>query len=105
MAIVVTVNGACISLSGDIEGIGGHASVLTCRAALEKIIAASSGKSLQINLDQLDAVSSFVLSMFLCCMRQANDVSCELSFVNLSQGLSDMARVGGIESLFPRRSV
>ena len=102
MALVVEINGANVSLSGDIQNGEDHSSILMCRSKLEKVIALSSGKSLQINLAQLNAVSSVVLSLFLCLIREANKVSCELTFVNMSQGLFDMARVGGVESLFPR---
>lgn len=101
MALFVEVNGAGIFLIGDIQITEGHSSIFACRSELQKMISLSSGKPLQINLAQLEAVSSIVLSLFLCFKREANKVSCELTFVNMSQGLFDMARVGGVESLFP----
>lgn len=101
MALVVEVSGAEISLSGRILNPEDHSSILACRLEIEKIIALSPDKPLQINLAQLDVVSSVVLSLLLCFMREANKVSCELTFVNMSSGLFDMARVGGVESLFP----
>ena len=102
MTLTVEINGVNISLNGDIQITEDHSSILKCRSKLEKAIALSSGKSLQINLAQLTAVSSVVLSLFLCLVRESNKVSCDLTFINMSQGLFDMARVGGIESLFPR---
>ncbi|MFT5716698.1 MAG: phospholipid transport system transporter-binding protein [Oleiphilaceae bacterium] len=101
MALVVEINEKTISLIGDVLSPENHSNILNCRSKLEKAIALSSGKSLQINLAQLNAVSSVVLSLLLCFIRTANKVSCELTFVNMSQDLFDMARVGGIESLFP----
>ena len=102
MALVVDIKGADITLSGSYQDSDERSCILKCRLKLESAIALSSGKSLQINLAQLSAVNSVVLSLFLCLMREANKVSCELRFVNMSQGLFDMARVGGVESLFPR---
>jgi anti-anti-sigma regulatory factor len=102
LALVVDIKGVDISLSGSFQGIDDASGLLNCRLKLESTIASSSGKSLQINLDQLHVVSSVVLSLLLCLMREANKVSCKLRFVNMSLGLFDMARVGGVESLFPQ---
>ena len=100
MALVVDIKGTDISLSGNLKD-GDDSSILKCRSKLESVIISSSDKSVQVNLAQLDAVSSVVLSLLLCLMREAKKASCELKFVNMSQDLFDMARVGGVESLFP----
>jgi len=102
LALVIEASGGGLSLSGDIQNGEGYSSILKCRSKLERVIALSSDKSLQIDLAHLDAVSSVVLSLLLGFIREANKGSCELIFVNMSQGLFDMARVGGVESLFPR---
>lgn len=102
MALAVEINGSDVILSGDVLSADDYLSIVSCRSELEKYIALSSGKSLKINLSLLDAVSSIVLSMFLCFIREAKQSSCDIVFVNMSQGLFDMARVGGVESLFPR---
>lgn len=101
MALVVKQNEAEVFLSGDFLSPDDQVSIQKCRAELKSIVSLSSGKSLQINLDELKVVSSVVLSILLCLRREANKVSCTLAFVNMSQGLFDMARVGGVESLFP----
>jgi len=100
--LVVEMDGVNVLLSGNVLNIEDHSNVLVCRSKLEKCIASSAGKSLKVDLAQLSVVSSVVLSLFLCLIREANKVSCELNFVNMSQGLFDMARVGGVESFFPR---
>jgi len=100
--LVVEMDGENVLLSGNVLSVEDHSKVLSCRTKLEEIITLSAQKPLKINIAQLNAVSSVVLSLFLCLIREANKVSCELTFVNMSQGLFDMARVGGVESFFPR---
>jgi phospholipid transport system transporter-binding protein len=101
LALQVEINGVNISLSGHVENPKDLSNILNCRTELEKEIALSAGKALKINLAQLDAVSSVVLSLLLCLIRAANKTSCELVFINMPQDLFNMARVGGVESLFP----
>jgi len=75
--------------------------ILACRTEIEGIIA-SSGDSVQIDLAQLQGASSTLLSLMLCLIRYSRKRKCELMFVNMPQGLFNVARVGGVESFFPR---
>ena len=54
---------------------------------------------LSIDLSELETVSSVMLSLLLCGLRAAKEVSCNLRYINISQDLFNMARVSGIESI------
>lgn len=107
MALVVKRSEDQVSLSGELsdnerfDSVKTDKNLIHCRTELEVIIETYSGNSLQIDLAQLNVTSSMILSLLLCLSRAANHASCELKFVNMSRGLFDMARVGGIESFFP----
>lgn len=75
--------------------------LLKVRKELESAIKARAGSNLVIDLSDMTAVSSRVLSLLLCALRHAQSHGCTLKFSGISQGLYDMARVGGIESLLP----
>ena len=79
--------------------------LLKGRVELESMLTAYAGKPLVIDLSELELVNNQLLSLFLSLFRAAKKISCELSFVNMSHRLFDMARVGGIESFFSRTTV
>ena len=107
MALIVERCEGQVSLGGELsdderfDNVTTDANIMKCRTELEVIIESNSGHTLQIDLAQLNVTSSMILSLLLCLSRAANNASCELKFVNMSRGLFDMARVGGIESFFP----
>ncbi|MDX1452791.1 MAG: STAS domain-containing protein [Oleiphilaceae bacterium] len=75
--------------------------LLKARKELESALAAHAGKSLTINLSELESGGSQALSLLLCAMRMAQKHACSLQMQGMSRGLFDMARVGGVEALLP----
>ncbi len=75
------------------------------RVDFERCIEERRGKDLIMDLQDLDSGGSHVLSLLLCGMRKSERESCKLAFSGMPQGLFDMARVGGIESLLPFEDV
>jgi len=89
------VNSSTISLVGSVS----HHEANQVQSDLERRIKQSAQQSLDIDLSALESVSSVVLSLLLCGLRAASSVSCTARYVNMPQGLFNMARVGGIESI------
>lgn len=86
-----------------IAGAFTETDVLSLRPKLESMIVSRASADLEIDLSQLESVSSPLLSMFLCLYRQADASGCQLAYTDLPQKLYDMARVGGVESILPLR--
>ncbi len=70
------------------------------RRSLEKEVRAHAGNALTLDLEQFQTVSSAVLSLLLCVLRAASDQECQLHIRSMPPKLFDMARVGGLESIF-----
>lgn len=89
------VGESAISLGGQIR----HQEANEIKSKLESRIKRSTNKDLDIDLSQISNVSSVVLSVLLCGIRAAKSASCNVRYINTPQGLYNMARVGGIESI------
>mgnify|MGYP000417930105 CR=1 FL=1 len=102
MALFVKKSAANIIFGGDLpsDDRAADKNILACRVEIEGIIDFS-GAAVNIDLDQLQGVSSTLLSLMLCLLRYSKQRKCELMFLNMPQGLFNMARVGGVESFFP----
>ena len=101
MASLTTVRDSVVAFNGSIA----LDEIVTLKQALEEKVRAKAGSELCIDLSGLVTVSSVALSLLLCGLRVADKVSCQLSYANMPQKLFDIMRVGGLESLIPRRDL
>lgn len=61
-------------------------------------------KSIRIDVSGIEHVSSVIVAILLSGLRSAKKHSCDLRYVNLSEYLFNIARVGGVESILVGKS-
>lgn len=98
MVRISNMNDSMFSLNGAASGDD----VGAFRRDLEALIDSRSGTNLCLDVSGLESVNSVILSVFLCGLRRAENVSCDLSFANIPSKLFDVIRVGGLESIISK---
>lgn len=90
-------NEKIVFLSGSIS----ETEVREAKILLYTFIESNSGSSnaIKVDVSGVGNVSSIVVAILLSGLRAAKKFSCNLTYTNLPEYLSNMARVGGVEDI------
>jgi phospholipid transport system transporter-binding protein len=90
-----------IRREGDRMVVGGALTLATVAAALPEGNAAIVAGARTVDLGEVAELDSSALALLLAWLRQAKQRKHGLSFVNLPQGLTTIARLYGVADLLP----
>jgi phospholipid transport system transporter-binding protein len=90
-----------IRREGDRMVVGGALTLATVAAALPEGNAAIVAGARTVDLGEVGELDSSALALLLAWLRQARQRRHDLTFVNLPQGLTTIARLYGVADLLP----
>lgn len=82
-----------------LKGSVSHSETIKCKELLSDCLSSEIDKEIQVDIAELESVSSVTLSFLLFGLRAAKLQSCEIHYKNMPPALFNMARVSGIESI------
>ncbi len=95
-APTVTLTGPTLAVTGEVDAD----SVIALRAEGERLIRQATGP-LTVDLSELAAAHSVVLSMLLCWQRLAQQLPCPLTFRGANKRLISLAALSNLEDQIP----
>ena len=90
-----------IRREGDRMVVAGALTLATVAAVLREGSAAIGQGARTVDLGEVGELDSSALALLLAWLREARQLNCSLSFANLPQGLTTIARLYGVAELLP----